>query len=369
MREDYHYCPRCGGRLEIRVQDGRDRQVCSECGYVFYQNPAPAVGVIIVENNEVLLVQRKFEPRKGGWTLPAGFVEYDEFVEDCAVRELKEETNLDVELTGLFGAYSAMDDPRVRVSEIPLADGALQAEMAGQALRDRQYGLLGNYLTRRSNTLIALWDGKITGLKGGTSDVILRYLADGRDLVPNRVAHDESPSEGCGNLLIWLPVRRGAPEGDFTCGPRFIVSNANYNCYWEDSEIPAHILKRWAGFDEYAAEYRSEMGADLSVWGLAEAEGRSPDLATLEAEYSRADQLARVYERRSNGMFALFGVMAGAMGVAFLVYAKLLSEPVFLWIYLGIFVSGFVGFRYTARHHLHARHLAYRALAETYRVQ
>ncbi|MGD8414569.1 MAG: NUDIX hydrolase [Candidatus Latescibacterota bacterium] len=115
MREDYHYCPRCGGRLEIRVQDGRDRQVCSECGYVFYQNPAPAVGVIIVENNEVLLVQRKFEPRKGGWTLPAGFVEYDEFVEDCAVRELKEETNLDVELTGLFGAYSAMDDPRVRV--------------------------------------------------------------------------------------------------------------------------------------------------------------------------------------------------------------------------------------------------------------
>jgi ADP-ribose pyrophosphatase YjhB (NUDIX family) len=97
------------------MQEGRDRQVCSECGYIFYQNPAPAVGVIVVEEGKVLLVQRKFEPRKGGWTLPAGFVEYEEHVEDCAVRELKEETNLDVELTGLFGAYSAMDDPRVRV--------------------------------------------------------------------------------------------------------------------------------------------------------------------------------------------------------------------------------------------------------------
>jgi 8-oxo-dGTP diphosphatase len=115
MRDDYHHCPRCGGRLDVRMEEGRDRQVCSECGFVFYQNPAPAVGVIVIEEGKVLLVQRKFEPRKGGWTLPAGFVEYDEHVEGCAVRELKEETNLDVELTGLFAAYSAMDDPRVRV--------------------------------------------------------------------------------------------------------------------------------------------------------------------------------------------------------------------------------------------------------------
>ena len=115
MRDDYRYCPRCGGDLAVRRLDHRDRQVCSRCEYVFYQNPAPAVGVIVIENGKVLLVQRKFEPRKGGWTLPAGFVEYDEHVEHCAVRELKEETGLDVELTGMFNAYSAMDDPRVRV--------------------------------------------------------------------------------------------------------------------------------------------------------------------------------------------------------------------------------------------------------------
>jgi ADP-ribose pyrophosphatase YjhB (NUDIX family) len=115
MRDDFHFCPVCGGKLEVRVLDHCERQVCGECEFVFYQNPAPAVGVVVIEDDRVLLVQRKFDPRKGGWTLPAGFVEYGERIEDCAVRELKEETNLDVELTGMFNAYSAMDDPRVKV--------------------------------------------------------------------------------------------------------------------------------------------------------------------------------------------------------------------------------------------------------------
>jgi 8-oxo-dGTP diphosphatase len=101
--------------LEVRLHDHCERQVCRVCDFIFYQNPAPAVGVIVIEDDRVLLVQRKFDPRKGGWTLPAGFIEYGELIEDCAVREMKEETNLDVELTGVFNAYSAMDDPRVRV--------------------------------------------------------------------------------------------------------------------------------------------------------------------------------------------------------------------------------------------------------------
>jgi 8-oxo-dGTP diphosphatase len=71
--------------------------------------------VVVVEDGRVLMVRRKFEPRAGDWTLPAGFVEYNEHVEGCAVRETHEETGLDVEITRLFGAYMAMDDPRVQV--------------------------------------------------------------------------------------------------------------------------------------------------------------------------------------------------------------------------------------------------------------
>jgi ADP-ribose pyrophosphatase YjhB (NUDIX family) len=91
------------------------RLVCPGCEFVFYQNPVPAAGVILIEDGELLWVERKFDPRKGKWTLPAGFVEYGEHVEECAVREMKEETGIEVELTGLFGAYMAQDDPRVQV--------------------------------------------------------------------------------------------------------------------------------------------------------------------------------------------------------------------------------------------------------------
>jgi 8-oxo-dGTP diphosphatase len=115
MTEHARFCPRCGSPMVLRAIDHHERAVCERCGHVAYRNPVPAAGVIIVENGEVLMVRRKFDPRAGLWTLPAGFVEYDEHVEACAVRETREETGLDVELTRLFGAYMAMDDPRVQV--------------------------------------------------------------------------------------------------------------------------------------------------------------------------------------------------------------------------------------------------------------
>lgn len=115
MTQAVKHCPACGGHLRRRHLEDHDRLVCEACGYVFYQNPAPAAGVILIEDGKLLWVQRRFEPRRGMWTLPAGFVEYEEHVEDCAVREMREETGLDVELTGLFDAYMAMDDPRTRV--------------------------------------------------------------------------------------------------------------------------------------------------------------------------------------------------------------------------------------------------------------
>jgi ADP-ribose pyrophosphatase YjhB (NUDIX family) len=109
------FCARCGAAMTVRTIDHHARAVCDRCGHVAYRNPVPAAGVVLVESGLVLMVRRKFEPRAGLWTLPAGFVEYDEHVEACAIRETLEETGLRVELTRLFGAYMAMDDPRVQV--------------------------------------------------------------------------------------------------------------------------------------------------------------------------------------------------------------------------------------------------------------
>lgn len=113
--KSYAFCPLCGSRLVERVIEHHTRLVCSSCEFVHYRNPVPAAGVILVESGRVLLVRRKFEPRVGMWTLPAGFIEAGEDAPSCAVREMKEETNLEVDLKRLFNVYSAFDDPRTAV--------------------------------------------------------------------------------------------------------------------------------------------------------------------------------------------------------------------------------------------------------------
>jgi mutator protein MutT len=93
---------------------GTLRPTCPACGYVWYRNPVPAAGVVLVEQGRVLLVKRRWDPRAGSWCLPAGFMEAGETPEQTAVRELEEETGVIAQLTGLFGVYAGFDDPRVR---------------------------------------------------------------------------------------------------------------------------------------------------------------------------------------------------------------------------------------------------------------
>jgi 8-oxo-dGTP diphosphatase len=112
IERTYRYCPRCGAEMIDKRIDHKARKVCPVCKFVFYHNPVPAAGVVIEKDNKILLVKRKFEPYKGDWSFPAGFMEYDESPEQCAIREIKEELNVDVELNGLFGVYSGKDDPR-----------------------------------------------------------------------------------------------------------------------------------------------------------------------------------------------------------------------------------------------------------------
>lgn len=98
-------CPHCGGEI------------------VTYANPKPTVDVVILipdgtpEGDGVVLIERSNPPH--GWALPGGFVDEGESCEAAAVREMKEETNLDVVLTGLLGVYSDPDrDPRLHTLSV-----------------------------------------------------------------------------------------------------------------------------------------------------------------------------------------------------------------------------------------------------------
>ena len=134
----YVFCPWCSTRLEEREIDGVLRMACTDrdCGFVFYQNPIPAAGAIVVNNNQVLLVKRAYPPKVGWWCLPAGFMEWDEHPTQTAIRELAEETGLKVRLTSFFEVYSGHDDPR------SFGDGLLQLLGGAVNLLDHALGLL-----------------------------------------------------------------------------------------------------------------------------------------------------------------------------------------------------------------------------------
>ena len=88
------YCSQCGGKLIFTVPDDDDRQrhVCPSCGTIHYQNPKLVVGCIPVWEDHILMCRRDIEPRRGFWTLPAGFLENGETMADGARRETLEES-------------------------------------------------------------------------------------------------------------------------------------------------------------------------------------------------------------------------------------------------------------------------------------
>ncbi|MEW5702933.1 MAG: NUDIX hydrolase [Candidatus Zixiibacteriota bacterium] len=109
---NYRFCPYCRAAL-VRRQDGaHERLRCPDCDFVYYHNPVPAAGGVIHRNGAICLVRRAVEPRKGHWSLPAGFMEYNEAPRECARREIREETGLDVTVGDVLGVYCGFDDPR-----------------------------------------------------------------------------------------------------------------------------------------------------------------------------------------------------------------------------------------------------------------
>ncbi len=78
---------------------------------VHYENPKLAVAVILAQDEEILLGRRAGNPGRGNWSFPSGYVDRGEKVEEAAIREVKEETGLEVSLKGLVGLYSAPGDP------------------------------------------------------------------------------------------------------------------------------------------------------------------------------------------------------------------------------------------------------------------
>ncbi|MBJ3778732.1 NUDIX hydrolase [Acuticoccus mangrovi] len=86
--------------------DNIERAVCERCGFVDYDNPKIVVGAVVTCGPRVLLCRRAIAPRKGLWTLPAGYMEHGETPEEGARRETYEEATADIVIEGLLAVYT-----------------------------------------------------------------------------------------------------------------------------------------------------------------------------------------------------------------------------------------------------------------------
>lgn len=95
--DTFHFCPRCGSsHFEICRENSK---ICKDCHFEYFKNPAIGVAVVVLDaQNRILCVQRENEPKKGLLSFPGGFCSLHETIEETAVREVKEETNIDITL-------------------------------------------------------------------------------------------------------------------------------------------------------------------------------------------------------------------------------------------------------------------------------
>ncbi len=126
----FRYCPRCGEALKRRRMkpDGPELQACPSCSFVHYHDPKVAAGTLFTLDDGIVLVQRAIAPSYGKWVFPGGFVDKGERVEDAAIRETREEVNLDVKIDRLLNVYSYQDSTVVIIAYAAhVVGGELQA--------------------------------------------------------------------------------------------------------------------------------------------------------------------------------------------------------------------------------------------------
>jgi ADP-ribose pyrophosphatase YjhB (NUDIX family) len=140
QRTEFSFCPKCGGTLTRRLLKATEpsRLVCGRCSFVFFLDPKVAVGTIVALDGRVLLLRRAIQPSYGKWVFPGGFVDRGESLEDAAIRETREETNLDVRITSLLNIFSTRDHPVVVIVYVAEAVRG-QASVGDEALEVRTF--------------------------------------------------------------------------------------------------------------------------------------------------------------------------------------------------------------------------------------
>lgn len=116
---NFKYCPNCGHQGTVR-QETISKYVCQDCRWEFWNNPSATVAVIFLKDGRALFSERGIDPNKGKYDFPGGFVDYKEDIYDACVREIKEETTVDIkkEDLALITGYTLEYLPGISVTDL-----------------------------------------------------------------------------------------------------------------------------------------------------------------------------------------------------------------------------------------------------------
>ena len=138
MISQYNFCPECGGKIQKGTIAGVERPVYKLCSGTVYLDPKVASCALVEDDGEIILVRRGIEPALGKWTFPGGYIDRGEGTENAAIRQTKEEANIDVRITSLLGVYSYPNNPVVVIVYIAEAVGG-NIEAGPECLEIRKF--------------------------------------------------------------------------------------------------------------------------------------------------------------------------------------------------------------------------------------
>ena len=269
----------------------------------------------------------------------------------------------------------------VQCIDLPLTPGLDPDDSSWpEGARNTLYANLSGDLRRRSNFLVAFWDGNYKNLTGGTDDTVVKYL----DAIPgqNHAAIELTDADGAllngEPLAYWIPVRRTSSENSASAtdepAPRWVAAEGERFRQWPD--LPDDFQQELTEFDQFNQQYLKLKQSDsLTSYGnlldgCADThKEETQQLKESDQSYVMADSLALYFQTRSDRLFKWFALMTALMGLLFLVYAKLAAAPVLLIGYLALFFGGAYLHQRGGKRQWFTRHLVYRCLAETMRVR
>ena len=108
MKRLFKFCPRC----KKKIFQHRNKFFCEKCDFVFWVNPAPSSGAVIIKNQKILLAKRAGKPKKGYWDIPGGYLNPGESPKRALRREIKEELGVKIKIGGLIGFFPDVYGPQ-----------------------------------------------------------------------------------------------------------------------------------------------------------------------------------------------------------------------------------------------------------------